>query len=99
MALTVGLGTGYKFRDPIRDAVDPILFGTPEAKESSGPTPKQVFEVEAIRVTELHRRQTKQTILALKAKYESLYSGVSGFGICWKSSRFALTPPIPRSVA
>ncbi|MCB9385949.1 MAG: HDOD domain-containing protein [Bryobacterales bacterium] len=62
LALTVGLGAGCEVRDP-RSAV--------VARADSGPTPKHTFEADARRVTELHRRQTKQTILALKAKYES----------------------------
>jgi hypothetical protein len=68
---SVGFATGYKFRDPIRDTIDPILFGPSVDPEQRPVTPREQFGAEARRVTELQRRQTKEDILALRAKYQS----------------------------
>ena len=65
---TAGLGAGYRYRDAIRNRVKPLI-----TSDASGDaqTPKRLFDAEAKRIAELQRRQTKETILALKAKYES----------------------------
>ncbi len=70
----VGLGAGYKFRDPIQGFVDPLLFPQPEPPPRP-PTPREQFSIDAQKTIELQRRQTKETVLALKAKYESPVMG------------------------
>ena len=66
-----GVATGYKLRDPIRNTVRPIVYGTPREDAPGDALPQERFSAEAARVMEQHRRQTKQTVLDLKAKYES----------------------------
>ena len=61
-----GLAAGYKFHDRIR-AVARAAAKTP----APAATPKQRFKARADEIEERHRKQTKEDVEALKAKYES----------------------------
>ena len=61
-----GLAAGYKFHDRIRDV-------TKSAPETT--TPRQRFKARGLAIEERHRRQTKEDVRALKAKYESAILG------------------------
>ena len=61
-----GLAVGYKFHDRIR-AVARAASKTPAPVK----TPWQRFKARADRIEERHRKQTKEDVQALKAKYES----------------------------
>ncbi len=64
-----GVGFGYKFRDELRDAKARALSLPPP---DNGPAPVvREFWQNASDITERHRLQTKETVQALKAKYES----------------------------
>ena len=61
----VGLGAGYRFHNPIR-RMSRELRGMPEPARK----PLSDFAVNARKITELQRKQTKQDVEALKRKYE-----------------------------
>jgi hypothetical protein len=63
------VAAGAKYRDQVHEKVRPFLHPRPEDAPAAT-TPKDRFAAEAGRIVELQRRQTKDSILALKSKYE-----------------------------
>ena len=61
-----GLAVGYKFHDRILAAAR-AMTNLPTQTDS----PRQRFKARADGIEELHRKQTKEDVRALKAKYES----------------------------
>ena len=65
-----GLAVGYKFHDRIRAAAHAATHATSE-QPAPAKTPWQRFHARAAAIEERHRKQTKEDVQALKAKYES----------------------------
>lgn len=67
VAGAVGLAAGYRYHQPLW-AVSQELKGAPAEVEATGPV--RDFQARANAIYEAQRRQTKQTVETLKAKYE-----------------------------
>ena len=67
-----GLGLGYRHHGALRQMQDKLL-GT--GKKPPANTPREKFRARSRAINELHRRQTKKDVQALKTKYEGAVLG------------------------
>ena len=66
-----GIALGYRYHGPLRRLQDKFEAG----KKPPANTPREKFRARSRAINELHRRQTKEDVQALKTKYEGAVLG------------------------